>query len=144
LLDPATYAVGGSATDARNTPGFDVAVVSDEDLSTTIPAWAEGTYTHLYFNGTTAPLLTTGAALPFRVGGTDFPRFGSPTVAEADAISGRFLNVYQLLVPTTSDAGSQSYRVIMVQPQAQFTSLSQAQAEDIRSLNFGTFAGTSV
>jgi len=142
LLDPATYAVGGTATDARNTPGFDAAVVSDEDLSTTISAWAQGTYTHLYFNGTTAPLLTTGAALPFRVGGTNFPRFGSPTVAEADAITGRFLNVYQLLVPATSDAGSQSYRMIMVQPQASYTSLALAQAEDVRSLNLGTFVGT--
>jgi collagen type VII alpha len=133
-----TYEIGGTATNARNSPGFDIAEIADEDLPSTIPAWIEGTYSNLYFNGSSTALIDTAATLPFRVTGT-YPNYGSPTVAETEMNSGRYFNVYQILMPVTSDANSQVYRTLILQPQAQYTSLALAQAESPLSLALGNF-----
>jgi hypothetical protein len=45
------------------------------------------------------------------------------------------------LIPVTADADSQQYRTVILQPQAQYTSLALAQAESPSSLQFGDFAG---
>jgi hypothetical protein len=42
------------------------------------------------------------------------------------------------MVPVTSDADSQKYRRLLLQPQVEYTSLASAQAEDPRSLSLGT------
>jgi len=56
------------------------------------------------------------------------------TGAMADGINNRYYNIYQILVPTTSDTDSQKFRTIFLQPQTAYTFLALAQAEDTRIL----------
>ncbi|HOU13457.1 MAG TPA: carbohydrate binding domain-containing protein [Anaerolineae bacterium] len=124
---------------ADNTPGFDAAVVADEDLPTTVGAWTQGTYTLLYFSGSGTVVFNTAASLPFRVG-TTYPvinGYAGGTFTDAETATNKYFNVYQVLLPATSDAESQKYRMLMLQPQAVYTSLAAAQAEDYRSLYLG-------
>jgi hypothetical protein len=147
LLTDGTYTVQpGAPTDADNTPGFDAAVIKDEDLPTTIAAWAQGSYTLLHFTGVGTPVLTKAAALPIRTG-TTYPivnTVSGGTFSDVETVTARYLNVYQILIPVTTDAGSQVYRTLMLQPQVAHTSLAAAQAEDFRSLNLGTLTALSV
>jgi hypothetical protein len=130
-LTAGTYAVQpGSPTDADNTPGVDVAVVADEDLPTTIPAWTQGTYTQL--RNVAGSMTTSTGSLPFRMG-TNYPLVNIGG-AEVEGATGDYLNVYAVFVPTTSDAGSQAYRVLWLQPQVEHSSLANAQAEQFSSL----------
>jgi hypothetical protein len=127
-LTAGTYEIGGVASDARNTPGFDLAVVADEDLPSSLPAWSEGTYSNMYFDNSATAVIDVAATLPFRVTGT-YPNYGSPTVAQTEMVNNRFFNVYQILVPVTSDADSQKYRMLTLKPLTVFTRLAAAQAD---------------
>jgi hypothetical protein len=135
-LTAGTYTVN-TATDSANSPGFDAAQLQDEDLHTTIPAWVQGTYTTMRIGASSVATFDVTAALPFRHGAS-YIYYNTPsTGAETAAANNRYLNVYQILVPTASDSDSQKYRTLMLQPQAQYTSLTAAQAEDPRVLILG-------
>lgn len=136
-LDPATYTVN-TASDAATTPGFIVGVVIDEDLETTIPAWPEGTYTTVRIGAASAAVFDVAASFPFRSSGS-FILVNNPTTgAETATVNNRYVNVYQLVVPVTSDSDSQKYRMLMLQPQVAHTTLAAAQAEDPRGLALGS------
>ena len=62
------------------------------------------------------------------------------TGTETQGANGKFYNVYQVLVPMASDSNSQKFRTFFLQPQAEYSSLSAAQAEDFGGLSFGNFA----
>ncbi len=127
-------------TNAAITPGFDAAVVADEDLPSTIPALTEGSYTHLRVAAGSVSAFRLAEPYLLRTTGT-YPNWNDATTgAETEAAANRFLNVYQVLVPVTSEAGSQAYRMLFVQPQASFTTLAAAQAEDFRSLSLGSLS----
>jgi hypothetical protein len=133
-----------TATDAAVTPGFDVAVVKDEDVSTTIPAWTQGTYTTMYIAAGSIATFSTVQTRPFHAGVGEYMYLNNPTTgAFAQGINARYYNVYQIMIPTTADADSQKYRMVMLQPQAEYTSLASAQAEDPRILNFGNLSNLS-
>jgi hypothetical protein len=131
-------------TIAAVTPDVDEAVINDEDLPTTIAAFAaaEG-YTQLYFD-TNAATFVTGAALPYLVTGT--PGAGNPLYNE-NPITGtalteitninRWFNVYTIFVPVTADAASQAYRMLWLTGQKIYTTLSAAQSEDFRTVALG-------
>lgn len=135
-----TYTVQpASPADADNTPGFDAAVIADEDLSTAVGAWAQGTYTHLYFSGSGTVVFNTAASLLTRTGST-YPLinvYAGGTFTDTETATGRFFNVYQILLPAAADTESQKYRILILQPQAVYNSLAAAQAEDYRALYLG-------
>lgn len=139
----ATY-TENTATDAAVTPGFDAAVVKDEDLATTVPAWTQGTYTTMYIGAASVATIDTTASYPFIAAGADnyIQVNNTSTGAMTAGINNRYYNVYQLLIPTCADSDSQKYRMLMVQPQATYTSLSAAQGESINSLSLGNFTTT--
>jgi hypothetical protein len=137
-----TYALN-TDTAAAITPGFDAAEILDEDCPSTIPALTEGSYTHISIG--VAGVITVRTAEPYltRTTGT-YPNWNNATTgADVEAATGDFLNVYQILLPATSDAGSQTYRMLFLQPQVAHASLAAAQAEDFRSLSLGNLAGLS-
>ncbi len=138
-LDPATYTVN-TASDAATTPGFLTGVVVDEDLETTIPAWSQGTYTTVRIGAADAAVFDVAATFPFRSSGSYILVNTPSTGAEAATVTNRYVNVYQLVVPVTSDTESQKYRMLMLQPQVAYTSLAAAQAEDPRGLVLGSLA----
>jgi hypothetical protein len=132
-----TYAEN-SATLADTTPGFDAAVILDEDLSITIPAWTQGTYTTHRVGASSTSVYDTAAVVPFRNGSGTYIYINDPTTgAEVEALADRYINVYQVLVPACAGTNSQKFRMIMVQPQRQHLSLADAQAESFYGLKLG-------
>ena len=139
-----TY-IENTATDAANSPGFEIATVIDEDLESTISAWIEGSYTLMYVNSTNnTSTYVLSSALPFIATANTYIQVNNTTNGTmAAGINSRWYNVYQILLPTTSDTNSQLFRTIMLQPQTTFTSLAAAQAEDVRTLYLGELTAAS-
>jgi|GEM_PF-2546475 len=141
-LTSGTY-TENTASDAANSPGFDAGIIKDEDLSTSIPVWSEGTYTTMYIGAGSTAVFDTAASLPFTASGSYIRVNDTTTGAMADGINNRYYNVYQVMIPVGSDSDSQKYRMVMVQPQSTFTSLSSAIGEDVRNLRFGYLSNLS-
>ncbi len=129
-----------TATNAATTPWFDSAVIRDEDIDTTIPAWTEWSYTQMYVWASSTVTFVKWASYPFIETWSFLQVNNVWTWALTNWVTWRWYNVYQILVPCTADSDSQSFRMIMLQPQATHTSLANALAEDARSLNLGNFA----
>lgn len=129
-----------TASDAATTPGFAAGVIKDEDNASTVNASAEGTYTTLRVNAGAATF-DTAASFPFRSSGSYIFTNNPTTGAETATATNRFVNVYEILLPVTSDADSQKFRRVFLQPQAAYTSLAAAQAEDTRGLSLGDLSG---
>lgn len=130
-------------TNAAITPGFDAAVVADEDLQSTISAVSEGSYTHLRIAAGSVVAFRTAESYLTRTTGT-YPNWNDPaTGAETESANGDFLNVYQVLIPVTSDSGSQTYRMVFLQPQAAYSTLLAAKGEDFRSLSLGSLTAVA-
>ena len=127
-------------TVAAVTPVIDVAVIQDEDLPTTVPAGVDGaTYTRVHLDSGLA-VFTPGSTLPYPSNAGD-PQYNdnpsSGTALTTITQNQNWFNVYGLIVPTTSDAGSQAYRHLWMTGQSIYGSLALAQAEDFRALNLG-------
>lgn len=136
-LTTGTYAEN-TASDAATTPGFDVATIKDEDNISTIPAWTQGTYTTVYIGASSQAYTDTTSSFPFRYAPGGYIYINNPvTGTNTEAANNTYANVYQVLVPVTSDVNSQKYRMVMVQPQASYASLAAAQAENPAGLIFG-------
>lgn len=131
-----TYTVN-TATDAATTPGFDAGVIKDEDLQTSIAASTEGTYSTARIGASSVLTVDTAATFPFRSSGS-YPLINTPsTGAEAATVTNRYINVYEILLPVCQGTSSLKRRRLMLQPQAAYTTLSAAQAEDFRALSLG-------
>ena len=127
-----------SAADADTTPGFDQAILDDEDLDTIVPVWIHGTYTRMYVSGSTS-IYDYAGITPFSGETNAYIRINNTiTRAMSLGINNRYYNIYQILVPVTASAGSQKFRMIMLQPQVAYTTLVAAQAEDTKGLRLGT------
>lgn len=134
----ATYALD-SATDADTTPGFDSGTIRDEDITSTIAATTQSTYTLMKIGAGTTPVFYTAQSFPFRSAGSFIYYNNIVSGADVVASNNMFLNVYELLIPTTADATSQTYRRVLIQPQAQYGSLDEALAENISTISLGDF-----
>jgi hypothetical protein len=133
-----------SPVDADNCPGFAAGVIKDEDCLTTIPLTSEGSYTTLRIGAASAVVFDTAATFPFRTSGSSFPLVNNPVVGnETATVTGRYINVYEVLLPACLGTSSQKRRRVLLQPQAAYTSLAAAQAEDFRSLNLGGLSNIS-
>lgn len=141
-LTAGTY-TENTATDAANTPGFDAAVINDEDDAVTIPAWTDGTYTTLRIGASSLATFDIAATLPFRSSGSYILVNNPSTGAETASSNNKYVNIYQVLIPAASDTESQKFRMVMLQPQTDFSTLALAQAEDVRTLSFGNLSTTT-
>ena len=140
-LTAGTYTID-SALDASTTPGFDAATVHDEDLTSVVPVWTQGTYTTMYVSGTTS-IYDVAASFPFTEAGS-YMQLNDPSAGTmTDGIADRWYNIYQIIIPTTSDSDSETYRMVMLQPQVEFTSLVAAQAESTQGLELGSLVNLS-
>lgn len=134
-----------TATDSANSPGFDAAVIKDEDNSVTIPAWTEGTYTTMRIGAGGKATFDTTATVPFRSAGINNYIYinNTTTGAETPSTNNKYVNVYQVLIPAAIDTDSQKYRMVMLQPQRDHPSLADAQLENPQNLSFGDLASTT-
>jgi hypothetical protein len=133
ILTAWTY-TENTATNVATTPWFDSAIIRDEDIDSTIPAWIEWSYTQMYIGASNTATFVKWASYPFTETGSFLQVNNIATGAMTNWINNRWYNVYQILIPATADSESQSFRMIMLQPQAAHTSLANALAEDVRSL----------
>jgi hypothetical protein len=128
-------------TVADNTPGVDVGVIKDEDLSTTIPALPEGTYTTAYRSGAAGDwVFDTTDTTPYFVGTNtlQYNQFTGSTWQLTNATEDDFVNIFDFAIPVTSDDGSQKYRHVWICGQVQHITLAAAQAELPGALSLGT------
>ena len=141
LLTAGTY-IENTPTDIANTPGFDSAVLEDEDLQSVVTTWTEGTYTTAYVGASNLLVFDTTKTLPFHsTGAGAYLEINDPIAGTMTAgINNRYYNVYQIIVPACSDTDSQRYKMILLQPQVAYTDLASAQAENVASLKLGNFA----
>jgi hypothetical protein len=124
-----------------NTPGIDIGVIKDEDLSTTIPALTQGTYTTAYRNGASGDwVFNVAATTPYFVATNTlrYNQFTGATWQLSDVTEDGFVNVFDFAIPVTSDAGSQKYRHIWITGQVIHDTLAAAQAEQPSALSLGT------
>lgn len=134
-LTAATYTVQpATPADADNTPGIDLTTLYDEDLLTSLPALPQGTYAVCWPVG--SELNVQSLSVPFRVTAAGYINWFNAGV-ETQAANNRFLNVYAVAMPVTSDATSQSYRWIWIAPQASYSSAVDAAAETFSEINAG-------
>lgn len=144
-LTAGTYAIGGTASNANNTPGVDAGTLRDEDLPTALAALAQGSY-----------VICTPQSGEFNRGTSSFPFFsatgsyiqyypsdtGSPTTGR----TGKFYNVYLVGVPLMLDetGAPLANRFLWLAPQAEYDSLTAAKGELFEGLRLGDLAiGTS-
>ena len=133
-----------SANNSDIKPSFSEMVIFDEDLITTVGQLdnTESPYT--------LARITTGQAIeflkdetyPFKPNGTNqYISINNPAAGtNSQGINNRYVNVYQITLPCGSDVDSQSYRMIFLQPQVQYTSLAAAQAENINQVSLGNLS----
>lgn len=138
-----TY-IENTNTDAATSPSFSAAVIKDEDSKTTIPLWAEGSYTTLHIAAGGIATFGLSNTTPFIAGSNAYIQVNNTTTGALTAGNNNsFYNVYQIMIPTTSDVDSQKYRMVMLQPQREYGSLAAAQAEDTRGLIFGDISSST-
>jgi len=144
-LTAGTYAIGGTASNANNTPGVDAGTLRDEDLPTALAALAQGSY-----------VICTPQSGEFNRGTSSFPFFsatgsyiqyypsdtGSPTTGQ----TGKFYNVYLVGAPLMLDetGAPLANRFLWLAPQAEYDSLTAAKGESFEGLRLGDLTiGTS-
>jgi len=145
-LTDGTYQLQPSSpVDADNTPGFASGVIADEDLQSTLSAWAEGTYSVLYFTASGTINFDLTATSLLRVTGTypNVNEVSGGTFSEVEASTGEYLNYYVIRIPVSSDTESQKYRAVVLQPQVAHSSLEEARQESINELDLGDFSSLS-
>jgi hypothetical protein len=129
------------------TPIIDASIIADEDLTTSVAIGTDGgTYTRVHLD-TGVAVFTTGSTFPYPVTGavgTGDPQYNlnplSGTALASVTANNTWFNIYGILVPVTSEVGSQTYRHLWMTGQSTFGSLVAAQSEDFRSLQLGNLS----
>lgn len=135
-----TGIVNNSTTAANRRPLVSAANVSDEDLTTIITALTAATYTQFTLSGAGATtIFNLGAAemVPVLANNPYYNSFAGSIWGQTLFPNNGYGAIFLLGVPTTSDAGSQAYRYMWVQPQTVSTTLATIQAVTPSSLNLG-------
>jgi hypothetical protein len=133
-----------STTAANRRPAVSETVLADEDLDTTLPQLAAGSYTRLALTGSAIDAFTTGEAEIIPVTGNQaFYNLNTGGVwSQASAGSNGHTSVWLFAVPVTADTQSQAYRYVWVQGQS-IGDLNSQLALTPSSLNLGQLLSAS-
>jgi len=138
--DLSNYTVASTVA-ANRRPDTSLCVIDDEDLSSDLTAQLSSeTYTLMYLTLTDTINFVTASdditrlnvAIPY------WNEYTGGAWTDAAMSNNFYAAWFQLAVPTTSEAGSQAYRFIWVQPQSQSLSLSSIRAVTTGDLDLGT------
>ncbi len=108
-----------SETIADRRPDVSATTVKDEDLPTIIPALTDGSYTHRYLSGSEVRTIVVGNDDIIPLAGSR-PKWNeniAGTWSQTDFDDKDYGAVFVVGIPVTSDAESQQYRYLYVQPQ---------------------------
>ena len=141
-LTPGTYLVAPiTPVDADNTPGVEATTIYDEDLPTNLSAAVQGTYTTHYLGVGGVSIFEKSSAFPFKVSGGNIivaNIANNGDYVNTEVPNGKYVNIYCIATPVTSDVDSQVYRYIWHIGQAVFDSLDLAISASPNDTNFGT------
>jgi hypothetical protein len=135
-----TYVFQDGTSPTNVTPAWSAGAVHDEDNHTDLDAKGTGSYTRVWFVGSTVRFTTNSPTL-VQVTGTypDINTWNGSTFSTNEAGVNKFFNLWVGVAPMADDARSQQYRLFIVQPQKQHDSLASAQAETTLNLNMAQF-----
>ena len=141
-----TNIVVNSTTADNRRPIISATVVMDEDLESTITTLTSKTYTQKYLTNT-GPTVTyvTGVAdiIPLNVNVPYYNLNTAGSWSQEPFPVNAYGAVFLMAIPTTSDAGSLTYRYQFIQPQQVSTTLSVIQALTPSSLVLGDTTSTT-
>ena len=133
-----------STTAANRRPTISSTVIKDEDLQTTLAAQT-GSYTQFYLTSTGFTNFNTGSTdiVPLLANNPYYNNYTGGAWIQTLFPNNAYGALFLVGVPVTSDAGSQVYRYMWVQPQSQSTTLATIQALTPSSLNLGSLPNIS-
>lgn len=131
-----------STTPTNRRPQISITSVCDEDLKTNLPALTTNSYTQRYltgsgsrtFNTLQPEIIANNGTVPY------WNQFTGGTWQQTLMGNNEYGAIFVVAVPMTSDAGSQIYRYMFVQPQQVSTSLATIQALTSNNLTHGDTA----
>jgi hypothetical protein len=135
-----------STVPANRRPLTSQAIVVDEDLATTVPAWSVETYTQLRLVGAGAvatEFLTQADIVPVTANQPSYNQFTGGAWTQTLIPNNSYAKVFEVALPVSSNTECQEKRTIWIQPQAVSSSLTTIQALSPASLSLGSF-GTAV
>lgn len=128
-----------STTVADRRPLISNTIVADEDLDSTVLALSSASYTQRYLSGSAVRSFNIAQPEIIAVSGNQ-PYYNlntGGTWTQALFLNNSYGAIFVVAVPTTNDAGSQTYRYMFVQPQLNSSSLAEIQALTPNSLVHG-------
>jgi len=108
-----------STTPVDRRPDISVTTIGDEDLSTILAALTTKTYTNTYLTttGITTYALAAAEIIPVQTNNPYYNLYSAPNWVQLLLPANSLASVWIYAVPVTSDANSQSFRYLFIQPQ---------------------------
>jgi hypothetical protein len=130
-----------STTAANRRPNVASAVIKDEDNPTTLPALTSKLYTRFHLTGASTPVETKSSADIISLTGNipNYNLFTGGNWTQAAFPNNAYGAIFLLAIPVTSDAESQEYRYMWIQPQTVSTTLATITALTPDNINFGDY-----
>lgn len=126
-----------STTPANRRPLVSTEVVLDEDVSTTIPAIASESYNQFYLSGVDTGNFAFNQTdiIPVTGSRPNYNQFTGGVWTQTPMAANAYAAVWLIAIPVTTDANSQRFRFLWVQPQSESTTLATIQALSPSSVN---------
>lgn len=131
--------VANSTTAVDRRPLISETTIKDEDLRSVLPALSTEVYTTRYLTGTNTREFTTDYAEIIPVTGStpNWNQYTGGAWQQTPFTNNQYGAIFVAAIPVTSDATSQKYRYIFVQPQTVSTTLTVIQGLTPSSLTLG-------
>lgn len=128
-----------STTAAKRRIAVAATYLMNEDCKVTLPAKTAASFVQFRLTGTGQSLLTTGAADIVALNGNVpyYNSYVSSAWGQTAFTSNAYGALFLVAVPVASDAGSQAYRYIWIQPQTISTTLTTIDALTPQNVNLG-------
>lgn len=130
-----------STTEADRRPSISACLIYDEDLLTTNSLLeAGGTYTQFYLSGAgaTANFITSQSdIIPLSTNQPYYNQFTGGVWQQTLMSTSYYANIWLFALPMALGTNSQKLRFLFVQPQREFSTLANAQSENINSISLG-------
>jgi hypothetical protein len=132
-----------STTAADRRPGVSATLIHDEDLLTTNPLLAAGTYTQMYLVGAGPTNTFTTAAtdiVPLSGAQPYYNQFTGGSWQQTLMANNSYMTVWLVAVPAEAGAASQAYRYLWIQGQANNSTLSNEAALTFNGSSLGSMS----
>jgi hypothetical protein len=128
-----------STTAAERRPLVSSCTINDEDVPSTLPALSTELYTQFYLSGAQTANYAVDAAdiVPVLAARPYYNQWNGSAWVQTLMPNNAYAAVWLLAVPASSDADSQKFRYLWIQPQSQSTTLTTIRALQTTDVNLG-------